>query len=96
MQMLSSLLASSLLGAFPRHDEELLLNVVAACTNITYYASQVRGILVYVFLCVGTVSRKYRVRESTSTRWRCDTVVRAPAVIVAILTRTPCVVWFST
>jgi hypothetical protein len=57
MQMLSSLLASSLLGAFPRHDEELLLNVVAACTNITYYASQVRGNLVYVFLCVGTVSR---------------------------------------
>jgi hypothetical protein len=54
MQMLSSLLSSSLQGAFPRHDEELLLNVVAACTNITYYASQVRSTLVYVSLCIGT------------------------------------------
>jgi hypothetical protein len=82
MQMLSSLLASSLLGAFPRHDEELLLNVVAACTNITYYASQVRGILVYVFLCVGTVSRKYRVRESSGTRCRCDNGVRTRALLL--------------
>lgn len=38
--MLSSLLNSSLSGDSTSY-EELLLNVIAACTNITYYSSQV-------------------------------------------------------
>ena len=40
MQMLVKLLLSAMEGGSPGH-EELLLNVIAACTNITFYSSQV-------------------------------------------------------
>jgi hypothetical protein len=40
-QILLTLLETAVTAASHHSNEELLLNVVAACTNITYYSSQV-------------------------------------------------------
>jgi hypothetical protein len=40
-QILLTLLETAVTAASHQSNEELLLNVVAACTNITYYSSQV-------------------------------------------------------